>query len=242
MTLPPGIVGLAFRRRRAVRRRQDLTVHVRHRVIEEERPMAMSLQPGRRVLVQEVRDILVVLHLDGLAVDDIAVGVAAHLPALGHRLGDLTVPVHAAPLEMEVMVETPLGRIARGRKLAPLTDHGRGVTRLLEHRGNHPFGLLAGAEDRLASILADGAGAEGVAAGQNQSPRRAAKRDGVETGKTHASLGQRIDVRRLVAVGSIAAQLGEAQVVGQDEEDVRLRGWRRWRGTACGAETEQGED
>ena len=172
--------------------------------------------------MQQVRDILVVLHRNRLAVEHVGIGVAAHFAAFGHRLGDLTVPVHAAALVIEFMVETPVRRITGRRELPPLADQRAGVASLLEDGRNHDLGLLTGTDDGLAGVLGDGTGAETIASGQNHRTRRAAERHGIETREAHAAVRQGVDVRGLVTVGPVAAEFGEAEVVGQDVNDVRL--------------------
>ena len=61
---------------------------------------------------------------------------------------------------------------------------------------------------------------------------RADRGGGVSVGKSHALAGEPVDVGRLVQIGPIAAQIGPAQVVHQDEHEVGpLR--RRFTGLPC---------
>ena len=217
-------VRLSLRSGGAVRGRQDFAVHMGQRVIQEERAGLMRLEPSGRVLVQQVRDILLVLHLDGLAIEHVGIGVAADFAAFGHRLGDRAIPVHAATFVIEFMVETPVRRVTGGRELTPLADHRAGIPSLLQDGRNHDLGLFTRADDGLTRVLRDRAGAEAIASGQDEGTRRAAERDGVETGEPHAAVREGVDVRGLVTVGPVATQLGETEVVGQDVDDIRLRG------------------
>ena len=227
-------IRLTFRGRSAVRRRQDFAVHMGQRVIQEERAGLMRLEPSGRILVQQVRDILLVLHLDGLAIEHVRIGVAADLAALGHRPGDRAVPIHAAALVIEFMVETPVRRITGRRQLTPLADQRTSVARLLQDGRDHDLGLFTRADDGLTRVLRDRTGAETIASGQDEGTRRAAKRGGVETGEAHAAVREGVDVRGLVTVRPVTTQLGETEVVSQDIDDVRLRD----RG---GAQADQGQ-
>ena len=85
-------------------------------------------------------------------------------PARGGGL----VPINAAGFETQHVVEAPLRRVARGQELAPLANHRGGVTGLLQDRGNHDFGVFAGADDGSAGVLRDGTRAIGVTSEENE--------------------------------------------------------------------------
>ena len=51
-------------------------------------------------------------------------------------------------------------------------------------------------------------------------------RNGVKLVEADARLGERVNVRRLVAIGTVRPDLGEPEVIGQDEDDVGLGGRR----------------
>ena len=63
-----------------------------------------------------------------------------------------------------------------------------------------------------------------VAAGEQPGPRGAAdRRRHVAVGEPHSIGGDRIDVRRLQAPATVAADVAVAQIVGQDDDAVRAR-------------------
>ncbi len=53
---------------------------------------------------------------------------------------------------------------------------------------------------------------------------RAHRRIGVRLGKAQTAGGEAIDIRRLVLAPSVAGEIGVAEVIGEDEHDVRRRG------------------
>ena len=64
----------------------------------------------------------------------------------------------------------------------------------------------------------------GIPAGHNGRPsRRADIARGIAISKSHAFIGQAIDVRRLVVIAAVAAQILPTQVVYQEKNDVGLR-------------------
>jgi hypothetical protein len=101
----------------------------------------------------------------------------------------------------------------------PFADAGGDVAGLLQHGGDHD---LAARLDGLVALVVDQAGAEGVAAGEELAARRPAQRRGVAVLEPRAALGQGIDVGRLGVVAAASADVAEADVVGEDEDDVGL--------------------
>src|SRR5262245_16952871 len=101
---------------------------------------------------------------------------------------------------------------------APLANKARHITERLEQTGDGDV-LLAQRDKRVA---ADGAvagvlaGHEGAAAGSADGAA------GVKLRELHPRGGQLVDVRRLDLVLAIAAEVAIAQIVGKDEDDVRL--------------------
>jgi hypothetical protein len=74
------------------------------------------------------------------------------------------------------------------------------------------------------------AGAQRALAGDERRPPRRAALLGVIVGEHHAFFGDAIDIRRLVAhqAKRIGADIGLADIVAEDDEDVRLAaGWSR---------------
>src|SRR5205823_2294729 len=64
------------------------------------------------------------------------------------------------------------------------------------------------------------AGARGVLAGHQAGPRGGAILAVVVAGEAQALRGEAVDVRRLVVLRALAAQVRPAEVVGQDEDDI----------------------
>src|SRR5437868_3665439 len=108
----------------------------------------------------------------------------------------------------------------------PFADH-RGAISGSSQRfgdGDAPARKLT-AVRRLAKVLAHRADADlmRILPRQQRSPRRAAARVVVELAEAHAALRERINVRR-VNLTAVASEIGEAHVVGDDEDDVRTSG------------------
>ena len=185
----------------------------------------------------DVADQLVGVGLRGVVV----VGQLGQVAAVfgEHRLrrrrGEVGhVPVAAGPVEQrEVALEAArprnlLGRLAQ----VPLADHVGVVARVLEQlrKRCHPVVQIA-----LVAVHAPLVGRRPLvhvaqtvevrvdAAEQHRARRRAAG-VGVEVGEAHARLGQRVEVRR-ADLAAERAHVGEAHVVGEDDDDVRTTRW-----------------
>jgi hypothetical protein len=65
-----------------------------------------------------------------------------------------------------------------------------------------------------------------VLAGHQRGARGRADGHGAGLGEADRFRGKAVDVRRLVQVGPVAAEIGPTHVIGEDEEDVEP-GWRR---------------
>src|SRR5207237_4647567 len=108
----------------------------------------------------------------------------------------------------------------------PLADAGGGVTELLEPVGHRRLGErqaeAAPAGPATAVELVAEAGR--VAAGQEAGPAGGAVGGGdVAVGESHAVLGDGVDVRRRdVLHDPLEPELAPADVVGQEDDDVRL--------------------
>ena len=134
-----------------------------------------------------------------------------------------------------VPVVEPLAgrRLARGRTQVPLADHGRRVPKGLEHLRDHPHRARW-----LRAVVVDMAHALPLlpAAGHEQRPRLDADRRGIGVDVVHAPGRNQIDVgrdRRRQLPGHRAVRrrdvddLARAEVVGEEHDDVRLRGLRQ---------------
>ena len=153
----------AGRGRRAVGRGQDLRMHERQRVVEEEGFALVGVDEVEGALLHQVGHVFRVRHRQLFLVDVVRAGIGAD-PVFGtlftgeRILFDPTggggfVPIDAAGLVAQDVVETPIRRISRGQYLAPFANHRGGVASLLQDRGNHDFGFVAGAKDGTASVL-----------------------------------------------------------------------------------------
>ena len=133
-------------------------------------------------------------------------------------------------LVTQVRLAEPARRIA-GR-LEPVGDRGF-LERQAERRvrGSRRPGVELVPESRL------------VASGHEAGPRRAAVRPAdVAAGEPHAAGGDAVDVRRgNLWREALAAQFAVAEIVGQDDEDVRLRGRRGESDVAKDAQESQSE-
>src|SRR5207247_9699558 len=66
----------------------------------------------------------------------------------------------------------------------------------------------------------------GISAGQQCGPRwRTYRAGGIGLREFHPVTREPINVRRLVEVAAVTRQIGPAQIIGQDQDDVR---WGRW--------------
>jgi hypothetical protein len=135
----------------------------------------------------------------------------------------------------------------------PLAELGRGVAGLLqrlrerdglrrERRDVVDRAQRAGAPVKAVDA-ADGvdAGAGAVLAAEQRRARRlAVGAAGVAVREPHSLAGQAVDVRRLVVLAAVGGDVGVAEVVGEDQDDVGLAG-RSVRSGGAGGE-QRGED
>ncbi len=124
-------------------------------------------------------------------------------------------------------VEAHAVRVAGGARLAqaPLAEEGRRVARVLEEVGERALALAQGLDrEGPAAGVAPHAGVAGVAPGHEHGARgRADRRAGVEVGEAQALGGQPVEVRRANELLAVGADVAVAEVVGEDEDDVRPR-------------------
>ena len=158
--------------------RHNRLVDVRHRVIDEKRPIFV---PGDEIDQELVHD-----------VGQVVSGGKVLLFAIDGVIRGLPAPVAAAAGKDEILVEAPFARTKTD--LPPLSHAGGHVAGLLQYGGDHGF---AAGIDRIAALVADQAGAKGIAAGQQFAARRSAERGGVAVLKPQAAGCQFVDMRRM---------------------------------------------
>ncbi len=145
--------------------------------------------------------------------------------AVEEMLGVVVMRVRLAE-EAEPLVEPFARRVAGGAKLAerPLSEQPGPIARLLQDVGN---GHVLWPEGKVRVLVAAGARMAGVVAGhQAAAGRRAYGRAGIGLRKAHPFRGDPVEVRCLHLPGAITAEIAVAEVVGQDQQDVRFSGLR----------------
>ena len=193
----------------------------------------------KRVLADEVGGVFladVVVHLD-LALRLLAVAgdrllVDDHLPVIvPDRFREIRVGDRLAVVAEEV-VEALVVRVAGGADRAepPLAHRGGGVAGLLKFFGD---GEGIGGDRVLATVLelwkvdlrlqvaADLGVAEVFAGHQDAARGGADRRPGVVAGEAQPLAGEAVDVGGADLLLSVAAELAIAEVVGEDEDEVR---------------------
>ena len=220
---------------------RDLQGHVRQRrgVVEEEglilvgRDERFGADDGtlaEEVLADERRVGLGILRV-GVSREDAvagrAVGAVVERHLLPVILDERRVVAVRDPLarHAEEAVEALLERTARGVEAAhaPLAERGGRVAGALQ-RGRQG-GDACG--QRVLFAIADvavvaGRGMAGIIAGHQHGARRGADRvAGVMAGEDHPFTRQAVDVRRADDLLAVEADFAVAEVVGQDEDDVR---------------------
>ena len=110
----------------------------------------------------------------------------------------------------------------------PLADRGGRVAEGLQPVGDRRF--FSGQPGRVGAAVELVAEARLIAAGHQAGPRRAAvgRRD-VALREAHAVLGDRVDVRRRDVLAPLATQFAPAEIVGVQNDEVRLVGRLRLR-------------
>ena len=180
--------------------------------VQEERALVRLLDESRRFLREQVVHV-VPRRIDGdpLAVPPQVVGV---------------LPVGVIVIQKpEGVVEALALRRAGGPRPAqpPLADDRRAVARRMEHLGDR--GVLR-AQGHVA--MAPDPGVPGVLPGHQRGARRGADRaPGIVLGEPDALPGQAVELRRLEPRLAVGAEIAVAEIVGLDQQDVRLpRGGR----------------
>ncbi len=202
-------------------------VHGAEGQVGEERPVGAD---GRGVVdeAQGVVDQILaqVVPLGGSArrLDAVVVVDQLGIELVGLALEEPVVPVEPA-------LARPLVVGAGGRRVlhaaqVPLAEGEGGVALLSEHLG-HGGGVVGDVAPHVgvaAVEVGEGPHPDGVVvpAGEQRRPGRGAQGGDVEVRVAQTSRGQTVDVRR-GELGSVAAEVGEAGVVEQDDHDVRCR-------------------
>ena len=176
----------------------------------------------------------------GIELDDLFVGV--EWQGGDARGGGVEGTVVVGVGDAEPLVEAA----ARGEKLrmmaeVPLAENRSRVTAVFEDLREEFFlGVKTGGARVVEG--ATHADAVGVATRHECGARGGADGLGhVETGEARALSGEAIDVRRLDILGSVAAEVAVAEVIGEDENNVW---WRRGGrgGEQCGGRSDGRED
>ena len=149
--------------RRAVGRALEFGVNVRHRVVDVEWLVLILRDEVHEMRVHQLGHVFLVGQSFFHAIHNVFL-----------RLRLVVAPIHTAAAELQVVIETKLRRPER--ELAPLADHGEDVTGRFQMRGHEG---LHGVLHAAGRVLVRRAGAEGVAARQDQRARRPAQRSGV---------------------------------------------------------------
>ena len=184
---------------------------------------------GQRREVQEERLVLVLLldHLDCFVADQrqvvsllleefpVALPVhdaAAHLGEIVHLADEVSVKViEAAILRPELLV---------GMAQVPLADHRGAVAGLFQSLRQRPFvgrqavSMVREDHQRLQAVT------HWIAARHQRRARRGADRHAVEGFEPHPFVGKFVDIRCLDVAAAIA-EIGVAEIVSQDHDDVR---------------------
>ena len=165
------------------------------------------------------------LGVVALLLQELAVALPVDQPAaLAGEVVHLADDVAVEVVEAAVLRPVLLVGVAE----VPLADHRRLVADVLQRLrqralvGRQAVGVAGEDHQRLQAV------AHRIAAGHQRRARRRADGLAVERLEPHAALGQRVDVRRLDLAAAIA-EVGVAEVVGEDDDDVRPTGLLRLR-------------
>jgi hypothetical protein len=196
--------------------------------VEEERPLSGHVDHLERLVGQAVGQILAGLparqagHIPVFAPETVRA-----LVGMEERGG--SAPESASDVDIETL---RLGIKAR-RTQVPLADQRGEVARVVEVFGERDLGKgqvadgggrrhFPAARRVFGRFVPDGhTEARGMLAGHDGGAgRRAHRRGRVRLGEPHAVAGQAVEVRRLVQVGPVTAQVRPAQIVRQDQNNV----------------------
>ena len=200
-------------------------MHMRHRVIEEERAAFVAGDEVHSEVVHFVGQVFAVEQGHFLAVDGVGVAVV------------LGIPILTAALNHEVFVKAPIA--GRKRNLAPFTHRAGDVTGGFQDIGNH--GLAAGLDDLLALLVVAGhAGVKTIATGHDGRTGRAAIGAAESPVETDAGASECVYVGRFEIIRAVSADVRNAKVIGENEDDVGLACGRLGGGKQGGETRENG--
>jgi len=104
----------------------------------------------------------------------------------------------------------------------PFADQARFVTRAAQQLGQEPLGV--GQLIRAAVVIPRHAKALLIRAGHQPEPAGRARGAGdIAIGETHLAAREAVELRRGHVLAAVAAEVAVAQVVGEDDDEIRLR-------------------
>ena len=225
-------------------RREFLVRHVQRdvrddsRVVEKKRPVPVFAEERQRLLVDAIRR--VILSLENVVAARVArVGVLGQRRVARHRrvvvqrdaleVAPEVIRIIAVRVALAVVAEKPVealvDRVAlrAGKAESPFAERAGAVAVAAQQLGDRLLRLGDGPlAFRFHFAVVAYEGVPGMFAGDEHAARRRA--DGVAAvvaREAHALRGQAVEVWRLDFFLPVAAQLRVAEVVGEDEDDVR---------------------
>ena len=189
------------------------------RLVEEERLITAGIDEFQGFVGQPIREIVALLGAGQVHL------VGQKIPARRRAAGS------AGNVDVEALVL----RVIRLSAEVPFADAGGDVAGRLQRFRDRDFfqrqllrvrGIQKFRGGRAAAVQPDGEIQPGrILARMDTCPRRRTDAAGrIRVGEPHALPGQPIQVGSPVDAIAVAAQIGPAQVVGEDEDDVRRRG------------------
>ena len=178
---------------------------MRHRVVNVERPVLVARDEVHDKIVHRVGQILFILQRYFLPVEGVSL------------IASLRVPIFSAAFKPQIFVESPVTRLQR--QLTPLATHRCDVAHRFEHLGHHGFFVRT---QKRAAVVSGHARMKRITPRHQHRARRPAERTGVAVLKACAGLCKRVDVWRLVVVRTVATHVSDAEIVSEDEDDVRF--------------------
>ena len=200
------------------RRGRDRDVCQDGRVVQQERLVAMPPHVVDRVIGDDIRP-----ELAG-RVGPLAVGgdVGVPVPFLVGRMPRFSFREEAVFVEPVFFQCVLLGRVEQVVDL-PFAGDARGIARVPQQAGKRdfpiPIEMPAAVDGRV--VVRVPARAERVSSGEQHCPARAADRRDVEVAELQTAVGKAVNIRCFVFLASVAAKPILADVVQQNEHDVR---------------------